>query len=74
MSWLSDLRTAVRSLMKQKSFSAVAIGTLALGIGVSVLPGVEIGAAAIVGAGAVVTEGVPAHTTVVGAPAKPLTR
>lgn len=37
-----------------------------------VLPGVRIGERAIVGAGAVVTKDVPANTTVVGSPARPI--
>mgnify|MGYP002620983515 CR=1 FL=1 len=41
-----------------------------LGGGVIVLPGVTIGAHAVVGAGAVVTRDVPAHTLVVGNPAR----
>jgi UDP-2-acetamido-3-amino-2,3-dideoxy-glucuronate N-acetyltransferase len=42
-----------------------------IGAGAIVLPGVEIGPRAIVGAGAVVTRHVPAGTTVVGVPARP---
>jgi acetyltransferase-like isoleucine patch superfamily enzyme len=41
-----------------------------IGVGASLLPGVVIGEAATVGAGAVVTRSVAGHTTVVGAPAK----
>lgn len=41
-----------------------------VGIGAIVLPGVRIGAWSTVGAGAVVTADVPAHTTVVGVPAR----
>ena len=41
-----------------------------LGAGVTVLPGVKIGAEAIVGAGAVVTRNVRPGVTVVGVPAR----
>ncbi len=41
-----------------------------IGAGAVILPGVEIGADAVVGAGAVVTKNVPARTVVVGVPAK----
>jgi sugar O-acyltransferase (sialic acid O-acetyltransferase NeuD family) len=41
-----------------------------VGIGAIVLPGVRIGAWSTVGAGSVVTADVPAHTTVVGVPAR----
>lgn len=43
-----------------------------IGTGAVVLPGLHIGTGAKIGAGAVVTKNVPAHTTVVGNPAKPL--
>ncbi|MGQ9498493.1 MAG: acetyltransferase [Desulfotomaculales bacterium] len=43
-----------------------------LGIGSVVLPGLRIGAWAVVGAGAAVVENVPPFTTVVGVPARPL--
>jgi len=53
----------------------VEIGEGALiGIGAVVLPGKTIGAWAIVGAGAVVIDDVPPNTTVVGVPARPITR
>ncbi|MDH5350198.1 MAG: acetyltransferase [Betaproteobacteria bacterium] len=42
--------------------------------GATVLPRIEIGDDAIVGAGAVVIRNVPANTTVVGVPARPLSR
>jgi sugar O-acyltransferase (sialic acid O-acetyltransferase NeuD family) len=45
-----------------------------LGTGCVVLPGVEIGAAARVGAGATVTRNVAGGSTVVGCPARPVTR
>jgi sugar O-acyltransferase (sialic acid O-acetyltransferase NeuD family) len=44
-----------------------------VGSGAIVLQGLEIGPGAIVGAGAVVTKDVPAGTTVIGSPARPLT-
>ena len=43
-----------------------------IGMGVVILPGVTIGADAVVGAGAVVTRDVPAQTVVVGNPARVL--
>jgi acetyltransferase-like isoleucine patch superfamily enzyme len=45
-----------------------------LGRGVTVLPGVTIGAHAVVGANAVITRDVPQGATVAGIPAKPLVR
>lgn len=42
-----------------------------IGAGAIVLPGVTIGSWALVAAGAVVTHSVPAHTLVVGTPARP---
>ena len=45
-----------------------------VGIGASVIQGIHIGQDAVVGAGAVVIRDVPAATTVVGVPAKPLQR
>jgi acetyltransferase-like isoleucine patch superfamily enzyme len=45
-----------------------------LGSRVIVLPGVDIGEGAIVGAGAVVTRSVPPHTMVAGVPARELKR
>jgi len=41
-----------------------------IGAGVTILPGVEIGECAVVGAGAVVTKDVPARTAVAGVPAR----
>jgi sugar O-acyltransferase (sialic acid O-acetyltransferase NeuD family) len=43
-----------------------------IGIGAIVLPYVHVGAGAVVGGGACVTKTVPANTTVVGVPARPL--
>jgi carbonic anhydrase/acetyltransferase-like protein (isoleucine patch superfamily) len=43
-----------------------------IGANAVILPGVELGADAIVGAGSVVTRSVPAATTVAGVPARPL--
>ena len=45
-----------------------------VGIGASITPGCTIGSWAIVGAGATVIHDVPAGVTVVGVPAKPITR
>jgi acetyltransferase-like isoleucine patch superfamily enzyme len=45
-----------------------------IGVNVTILPGVEIGEYALVGSGSVVTRDVPAHTVVVGSPARPLRR
>jgi sugar O-acyltransferase (sialic acid O-acetyltransferase NeuD family) len=45
-----------------------------IGTNATVLPGLSVGEGAIVGAGAVVTRDVPAHTVVVGNPARPTRR
>lgn len=45
-----------------------------IGTGAQILPGIRIGAGAEVGAGAVVTRDVAAGVTVVGVPARPITR
>lgn len=45
-----------------------------IGIGARVIPGITIGAGAIVGAGATVIRDVPADSTVIGVPAKPIRR
>ena len=53
----------------------VAVGARAfVGIGAVVLPGIRIGEDSIVGAGAIVTRDVAPGTTVVGCPAKPISR
>lgn len=43
---------------------------VAIGMGALILPGIMIGQGATVGAGAVVTENVPPHSTVIGNPAR----
>jgi len=43
-----------------------------IGAGAIILPGVSIGEGAVIGAGSVVTRSVPANTTVVGNPARPI--
>jgi serine O-acetyltransferase len=54
-------------------FQGPTIGPRAeVGAGASVLGPLDIGAGAMIGAGAVVTTDVPAHTVVVGIPARPL--
>ena len=45
-----------------------------IGRGVAILPGVTIGSDSVVGANSVVTKDVPAGSTVVGIPAKPIAR
>jgi len=53
----------------------VIVGDMAqLGLGCVILPGLTVEAGAVIGAGAVVTRNVIEHTTVVGIPARPLTR
>lgn len=44
-----------------------------VGAGASIVPGVRVGAWSTIGAGAAVISDVPAHTTVVGVPARPTT-
>ena len=43
-----------------------------VGANVTILEGVEIGESSVIGAGAVVTQSIPAHAVAVGIPAKPL--
>lgn len=43
---------------------------VSIGSGAVLLPGIEVGSGAVIGAGAVVTKSVPANTTVIGNPAR----
>jgi sugar O-acyltransferase (sialic acid O-acetyltransferase NeuD family) len=45
-----------------------------LGTGAVILPGVMLGDGVVVGAGAVVTKNIPSHSTVVGVPARPISK
>ena len=47
---------------------------VSIGSGAVFLPGIEVGSGAVIGAGAVVTKSVPANSTVVGNPARPIVR
>ncbi|WP_312229202.1 acyltransferase [Pseudescherichia sp.] len=63
-----------RSKVYPAQFSRIVVKKGAsIGANATILPGVVIGEGAMVGAGAVVTKDVPAHTTVVGNPARILT-
>jgi acetyltransferase-like isoleucine patch superfamily enzyme len=60
-------------IMTELTIKQVVIGLGAdIGTNATILPGVHVGAHAIVGAGAVVTEDVPAYAVVAGVPAKVL--
>lgn len=62
-----------RSKAYPDRFPVTVVGNGAsIGGGAVILPGIHIGEGAMVGAGAVVTRSVPANTTVVGNPARPL--
>ena len=45
---------------------------VSIGSGAVLLPGIEVGIGAVIGAGAVVTKSVPANATVIGNPARTL--
>ena len=60
-----------RSKHYQENYPRIVIRQGAsIGANATILPGIEVGAQAMVGAGAVVTKDVPAHTVVVGNPAQ----
>jgi len=63
--------TYPRSKIYPKNFSGITIKSGAsIGANATILPGIVIGEGSMVGAGAVVTKDVPAHSVVVGNPAK----
>ncbi|WP_339666545.1 DapH/DapD/GlmU-related protein [uncultured Pseudomonas sp.] len=64
-----------RSKHYPEQFSSIIVRKGAsIGANATILPGLEIGEGAMVGAGAVVTQNVPAHAVVVGNPARIITR
>lgn len=64
-----------RSKHYPEQFASIAVRKGAsIGANATILPGIEIGEDAMVGAGAVVTKDVPAHAVVVGNPARIINR
>lgn len=67
----TNIKRPRATISQRDAFACTNVGRGAtLGAGSIVLPGVEIGPYALVGAGAVVTKDVPAHAEVVGNPAR----
>lgn len=70
VTFTNDLYPSVHGEWEQ--LDTVVEDDVAIGAGATILPGVTIESGAIVGAGAVVASDVPADTTVVGNPARPV--